>query len=255
MKFAVVGHPLDHSKSPAMFQAAFATLGLAHEYIKEDIFLPELPALIEKVRTGEYAGLSVTVPYKEAVIPFLDVLTPEAAAIKAVNTVFVSNGKVVGDNTDWIGFKKALLESIDIKGKKILLCGAGGAARACLFALKGCGCNIFLTNRTESTGKALAEEFSVTFAPIDALPFVDILVNATSAGLIGKIPVPEDYLSHVNAVFDLLYGKTPLIARAKEHDIPAFDGKGMLLYQGAEQFKRFTGIDAPLEIMRKAIDF
>jgi shikimate dehydrogenase len=253
MRFAVVGHPLDHSRSPAIFKAAFEELGLAHSYVKEDVSPEKLLSLIDKVRTGEYSGLSITVPYKEEIMRYLDELSTEAKAIKAVNTVYLSNGKVTGDNTDWIGFKKAFSESIDDKGKKILLCGAGGAARACLYALRDRKDDICLTNRNEEKGRKLANEFEVSFAPQGSLPPVDIIVNATSSGLYGDLPVSSEYLKNARAVFDLFYGNSPLIETARKSGIFSVDGSSMLLYQGAEQFKRFTGSDAPVEAMRKVL--
>lgn len=253
--FAVVGHPLAHSLSPALFNAGFKTLGLEYSYIKEDIDLSELRFLVEKVRSGEYSGLSITVPYKEAVTEYIDQLTPEAKAIGAVNTVYFSEGKVEGENTDWQGFKEALTKHIDLEKKKILIYGAGGAARACLYALKEFKDNLFLTNRTEAKGMKLAEEFGVFFVDKNNLPNVDIFINATSASLDSKaeLLVSEGWLKKVSLVFDLMYGETMLTKTAKELGVKTIDAKEMLLYQAMKQFKIFTGREAPVEAMAKSI--
>ncbi len=255
--FAVVGHPLEHSLSPTLFNAAFKALDLDYTYTKEDIGLSELKLILEKVRSGEYSGLSVTVPYKEEVIQYLDELIPEAKIIGAVNTVYFSEGKVKGENTDWQGFKDALVKHTNLENKKILIYGAGGAARACLYALKEFKDNVFLTNRTEAKGMRLSEEFGVTFVNKDKLPDVDVFINATSASLNPKsrneLLVSEDQLKKVSIVFDLVYGETLLTKTANTLGIKTIDAKEMLLYQAIKQFEIFTGKEAPIEVMAKSI--
>lgn len=254
-KFAVIGHPVDHSLSPAMFNAAFKSLGLDYIYGREDVEIDGLKSLIDSVKNDLYQGFSVTVPYKEEVIKYLDELTPEATTIKAVNTVYKLNGKVIGGNTDWTGFKKALTEKIDLENKTILIYGAGGVARACLYALRDYKENVFLTNRTKEKGESLANEFNVKFIDKDLLPKVDIFINATSVGLKEKneMVVSEEWLKNTKLVFDLLYGETLLFQSAKKMGIETVDGKKMLLYQAIEQFKIFTGINAPIQVMKEAL--
>ncbi len=256
--FAVVGHPLEHSLSPTLFNTAFKALGLDYTYTKEDVGLSELKLILEKVRSGEYSGLSVTVPYKEEIIPYLDELTPEAKAIGAVNTVYFSEGKVKGTNTDWQGFMDALVKHTDLKNKKILIYGAGGVARACLYALRKFKDNVFLTNRTEAKGMRLAEEFGVTYVHKNKLPDVDIFINATSASLNPKskneLLVSEEQLKKVSTVFDLVYGETLLTKTANTLGIKTIDAKEMLLYQAIRQFEIFTGKEAPIDVMAKSID-
>lgn len=250
-KFAVVGHPLHHTLSPAMFGAAFKFLKLDYQYLKEDVEARDLKSVIDK-----YDGLSVTIPYKEEIIKYLDALTPEAKIIGAVNTVYKINGKTIGHNTDWIGFQKALTEAINIRDKKILIYGAGGAARAYLYALNEYKSNVFITNRMSEKGLALAKQFEVKFIDKNQLPAVDVFINATSIGITNDTAmlVPTDWLKHTELVFDLLYGETLLSKTAKDLGIKTVDSKKMLLYQAIEQFKLFTGLEAPAQIMAKAIN-
>lgn len=229
--FAVVGQNIEYSLSPALFAAGFSALNLPYTYAKEDIRPDELENLIEKVRTREYSGLSITIPYKEAVIPYLDQLTPEAREIGAVNTVFFRDEKLIGENTDWSGFKEALLNHADLENKKILIYGAGGVARACLYALKDRKENVFLTNRNEEKGRLVAGEFGISFASANSLPDADIVINATPAGISTTDTKAQ--------IFNLAYKNTS----------PAF-AKEMLLYQAAKQFELFTGQKAPIETMK-----
>jgi len=254
--FAVVGHPLDHSLSPTLFNAGFKALGLDYTYEKEDVESSGLEKLIDKVRSGEYSGLSITVPYKEEVIQHLDELTPEAKEIGAVNTVYLSNGKIIGENTDWIGFKKALDNHLSLENKKILIYGAGGVARACLYALREYRNNVFLTNRSEEKGKKLAQGFGVEFVEKKNLPKVDLFINATSSSLEleNGLLVSEDWLKNVSVVFDLMYGDTLLTMGAKKLGLQTIDAKEMLLYQAIRQFEIFTGKEAPTKEMRKSIE-
>ncbi len=254
--FAVVGHPLDHSLSPVLFNAAFHAMGIDAVYSKEDVKSTDLPQLIHKIRTGELSGLSITLPYKETIIQYIDELTPEAAAIGAVNTVYLSNGKVIGTNTDWIGFDMALRSHIDPTDKKILIYGAGGAARACIYALSRYSKHIYITNRTAEKGEALARATGCKYVDTTNLPNVDILVQTTSAGLDGQSGslISEEYMKKVAFVFDVMYGNTDTVKMAQTIGIPAADGKDMLLYQAVKQFELFTGQKAPVEVMKKSLE-
>ncbi|MEI8061864.1 MAG: shikimate dehydrogenase [bacterium] len=256
-KFALVGHPLNHSLAPTLFNAGFKTLGLDYVYMKEDINITEIKTVIAKVRSGEYSGLAITSPYKEEILKYVDELTAEAREIKSVNTIFLSlDGKVTGENADWLGFLKVLIEhKVDMKNKKFLIYGAGGAARACLYAFGILKDNLFLTNRSEEKGKKLAEEFDVKFVKNNNLPAVDFLINATSSAFNSKddLIVPEDWLKNVSVVFDLTYGDTLLTRTAKRLGLETLDAKEMLLYQAIRQFEIFTGKTAPIEDMRKSL--
>jgi shikimate dehydrogenase len=260
-KFAVIGNPVEHSRSPEIFEDLFGEAGLDYQYQKILATENDLPALIEKIRTDEYSGYSVTVPFKETAIEFLDELTDAAREIGAVNTVYKNSvGKIVGANTDWIGFKKSLLKNIsteDLFGtnKKVLIYGAGGAARACLYALREIyqevsdldedfSEKVYLTNRTEEKGRALAENFGAKFvSPNNLPPNINVLINTTSVNLTDKdqLIVPEDFLRGTGLVFDLMYGETALIRAAQKLGIQSVDGSDMLLEQAKEQFNIFTG--------------
>jgi shikimate dehydrogenase len=254
-KFAVVGQTLSHSLSPIIFETAFKHLGLDYSYLKQEVKEGELGNIVDRLRSGEFNGLSITVPFKKKIISYLDSLTDEAKAIGAVNFVYISDGRVVGGNTDWIGFYRALTEVVEVKGKNILIYGAGGAARACLFALANREANIFLTNRTKERGESLTKEFNVQYVNSANLPKVDILINATSSGLTdpGELLVTKKWLSKVDVVFDLFYGESALVKEAKGQGLKIIDGKKMLLHQAALQFKIFTSIEAPIKVMERAL--
>jgi shikimate dehydrogenase len=238
-----------------MHNAAYKELGLDFEYVAIDVKPEELESFIKRLRTGEFLGVSVTVPHKQAVLEYLNVQSPNVKSIEAVNTLFCDQGKLVGENTDWFGIHCALDEATDLKGKKILIYGAGGAARACLFALRDTGAEVFLTNRTVEKGIALANEFNATFVEVSQLYDIDILINATSVGLHGddRLLVCPDWLKNVTIVFDMVYTDTVLEQVAKAAGCQIISGKRMLLYQGAKQFELFTHQKAPLEVMARAI--
>ncbi len=251
----VVGHPVTHSLSPAMHMAGYQALDLDFTYEKVDPHVSGLDRFIKDVRSGFYVGVSVTVPYKQAIMEYVNVLSPAAKACDAVNTLYFDGGSLVGENTDWYGFYMALDEVVNLDRKTVLIFGAGGAARACLFALRDSGAKVYLTNRTVEKGEQLASEFGVEFVQPCDLPAVDVFVNATSIGLHEEdfLFVPEDWLAQVKVVFDLVYTDTILERTARELGCKIVSGKKMLLYQGAKQFQLFTGEEPPIEVMAAAI--
>lgn len=254
-KCCVIGHPVKHSLSPAMHNAGYKELGLDFHYEAVDVAPNELGEFMKRLRSGEFLGVSVTVPHKRAVLEYANVLSPNVKAIEAANTLFCDNGKIVAENTDWFGVHCALDEAVDLKEKTILVYGAGGAARACLYALRDSKAKVLVTNRTIETGVAIANEFDAQFVEVSQIPNVDILINATSVGLDGddRLLVCPDWLKHTEYVFDMVYTDTVLEQMARDLGCKIISGKKMLLYQGAKQFELFTHKNAPLEVMARAV--
>jgi len=256
LKACVVGHPIGHSLSPVMHNAGFAAIGLNANYTAIDVLPKKFPAFIERVRKKEFMGVSVTVPYKQEVLQYVNFTTDEARMVGAINTLYFENDVLVGDNTDWYGIQMAL-QDCNLKGKKVLVYGAGGAARAALYALQNSGAEVFLTNRTISKAQVLSTEFNVRVCDPLNLPQVDVFINSTSVGLPDNnfLLVGEAWLVHCEFVFDMVYSKTLLVETAKKLGCKIVSGKAMLLYQGVRQFEIFTGFEAPVEVMAKALGF
>lgn len=272
-RVGLIGWPVEHSLSPTMQNAAFAALSMDWEYV----LLPVPPEEVERVVRGlaarSFRGANVTVPYKEAVIPYLPSLTEAARAIGAVNTLIVrEDGRLVGENTDWTGFLAALRESgFDPEGRRALLLGAGGAARAVAYALVRSGVRVIVLNRRPERAEELVRTLG-SGVPKGSMQagllepgtllrearHADLLVNATSVGMWPRpdespwpdgLPIP----SHLT-VLDLVYRplETKLLRQAREAGARTVNGLGMLIHQGARAFEIWTGRPAPVEVMRAA---
>jgi shikimate dehydrogenase len=260
--YGIIGNPVNHSLSPAMHNAAFSVLA------ENKIYLPfpveDVQMALAGLKALNIQGVSVTIPHKETVIPFLDRIDPVALKIGAVNTIDIrfENGKKVlcGFNTDWLGANRALTGKMELQGAMVILLGAGGAARAIGFGLKEAGAGVVLCSRTESTGKALAAELSCTWFPLRDAENLrgDALVNATSVGMTpreGFSPVVAGKLSSYQVVMDIVYAplQTRLLREAEAAGCRIISGLEMLLYQGVAQFELWTGLSAPVEVMRAAL--
>ncbi|MDK2896520.1 MAG: shikimate dehydrogenase [Candidatus Atribacteria bacterium] len=268
----VIGHPIAHSLSPLFQNAALSAAGLPYVYLAFDVLPEQLVKALGGMQALGIRGFNLTLPHKEAVVPFLDELTQEAKVIGAVNTVVNREGKLIGYNTDPIGFVRSVeTEKIDLAGKKVLLLGAGGVSRAIVYALwqKGVGF-IFVVNRTPERAQRLASWAkdqlfleiqvgnweSLLAGECPFLQEVEIVINATSLGLKGEeIFLPWDKIPNGSFLMDIVYrpGETPLVQQAKKRSWVSFDGKKMLIYQGAASFELFTGKPAPLEAMARAL--
>jgi len=269
--FGIVGNPVHHSLSPAMHNASFRALGMNCIYIP--LLTTDVHHGVEGLKALGFKGVSVTIPHKQDVIPFVNIMDPVAEKIGAVNTLLIKDciveegpppnaeKTVYGYNTDWIGANRALAEKIDLKGSRVLVVGAGGSARAIGFGLLEAGAEVIITNRTVSKGDSLAGMLDCSFVGLDELDQVeaDVLVNATSVGMvpdIDKTPVSPELLKKFSVVMDIVYApfQTRLLREAEEAGCKVVDGLSMLLFQGAAQFELWTEREAPVDVMREVLD-
>lgn len=271
---ALLGHPVDHSLSPLLQNAALQVHGVPAVYLAFDVPPARLPDAVQGLRALGAAGANVTLPHKQAVIPLLDALDAEAERIGAVNTIVNRQGQFVGYNTDAPGFLAALHSRWkgDLSSAAVLLLGAGGAARAGAAALMGQGVKeLLIWNRTGRKAAALCQACeawgpgSCRVVPSEELAQaagrVDILVNATSAGLAAGASNPEikeleqldDIYRQDLFVMDLRYGTRTLAQTVAERGVQAMDGWEMLVRQAGMSFALWTGLQAPLDQMRAAV--
>jgi shikimate dehydrogenase len=269
----IIGHPVSHSLSPLMHNAAFAALGLDWVYVPFPVAPERLTQAVAGLRALGVAGFNVTIPHKVAILPLLDRISPDAELIGAVNTVALEDGLFTGYNTDGIGLVAALCAKLGFSaaGRSVLVLGAGGAARSAVVALAGAGAlRVELANRTVAGARALVDSVAgqlpaTAFAahPLERLAdpgFLsgfDLLVNTTSVGM-ARDSFPGLELSLLRpgcAVYDMVYAPpvTPLLARALELGLPAANGLGMLVAQGEAAFRLWTGVRPPEGCMERAL--
>ena len=271
----VFGFPVEHSLSPAMHNAAFAALGLPYIYVPFPVPPGAIGPAIRSLPVLGIVGVNLTIPHKESVLPFLDVVTDEARDIGAVNTVHCVEGRLIGDNTDGRGFYEPLRQAgLDMKNKRVVVLGAGGAARAVLFRLAREGALVTLVNRTPERAQRLADsvrQTGIAASTVTVIDFDDVerlrleikaarmLVQTTRVGMhpnAGEVPpIPPDALHPDLIVYDLVYNPvaTALLQLAKARGCRVMTGVKMLVYQGAAAFERWTGVWPPTDIMEAAV--
>lgn len=266
--YGIFGFPLGHTLSPAMQEQAARALGLKAFYLPFEVSRKDFLCLMRRLPDLVLDGFNVTVPYKEEVCRFLGRLEPLAREIGAVNTVVRRGGHWTGFNTDVTGFLTALEKDgrFKARGKRVLILGAGGSARAVAYGLAQRGAKaITIANRTKSRAGKIVKKFQRLFpgvefavAGLGAHPVgVDLVVNATSVGLKSSDPAlvrAADFPKRTLFV-DLIYkpAETNLLRRARQSGHRTLNGLGMLLYQGAEAFRLWTGRRAPVSVMRTAL--
>jgi len=266
----VIGDPIEHSLSPILHNAAFNSLNLDCAFLAFKVKSAEVGNAINGMRALGIVGLNVTMPHKKSVISHLDEIDQTAKFLNAVNTIHNKNGKLLGFNTDGVGAIKALKENgVNPAGKKVLLLGSGGAARAIAYSLAKEADELVVLNRTVEQAKELASLLNRTFskkvvadsltpsAIQENLRGCDILVNATSVGMkpnANQSLIAPEWLKPNLAVMDIVYDpmETKLAKDAKSAGSKVVSGVEMLIYQGAASFEIWTGKSAPVEVMRKA---
>ncbi len=265
---ALLGHPVSHSLSPQIQNAAFRERGLALVYLAFDVPPDDLEAAVQGLKAVGFRGANVTVPHKEAVLPLLDEVAPLAATVGAVNTLVYQDAHLRGHNTDVDGFLQALEAGWRRpEGETCLVLGAGGAGRAVLAGLLAAGAGrVLLYNRTAQRAEDLCSTAvgwgegrcqTVTAGELsEALRQAKLVVNATSIGLkdgVKTYPLRADELTEEHVVMDLVYGSgpTPLLHEARKRGAITIDGSEMLVRQAALAFELWTGTSAPVEVMRR----
>lgn len=271
----VFGWPVAHSLSPAMHNAAFTALGLDYIYVPFPVAPESLEQAVRNLSALGIVGVNLTIPHKESVLPFLDEVTAEARLIGAVNTVHCTEGRLIGDNTDGRGFFEPLREQgFSAAGQRVMVLGAGGAARAVVFQLAREGARVTLTNRTPERAERLAQAVREAGYPADAVQTIapqdtdqlakalreaTLLVHTTRVGMHpdteGLPPVPLDRFHERLCVYDLVYNpvETRLLKEARKRGCSTLTGVKMLVYQGAVAFQRWTGYWPPTEVMEQAV--
>ncbi|HLK59652.1 MAG TPA: shikimate dehydrogenase [Chthonomonadaceae bacterium] len=270
----VFGYPVEHSLSPAMHNAAFAALQIPYIYVPFPVAPQALGTAIRSLYALGIVGVNLTIPHKEAVLPFLDEITPEAREIGAVNTVHAIEGRLLGDNTDGVGFYAPLQElGIRVAGQQVVVLGAGGSARAVVFRLVREGARVLLVNRNPESAERLARAVAEAgygdvvrtqgrIAPEEWAEWLagsTLLVNTTPVGMHpheDAMPaVPLEAFHSDLRVYDLIYNpvETVLLREARLRGCRTLAGVKMLVSQGAAAFQRWTGLWPPTDVMESAV--
>lgn len=257
-KFCVIGSPINHSKSPVLHEAGFVELEIDAEFTAVEV-APDDLAFWLSTNMIDYHGVAVTIPHKEVMLDLVQVVSPAAQQIGAINTLYWEHEVLHGTNTDCVGVLRALQTEIeDLEGKKVLLLGAGGAARAALFALQTAEAQTVVWNRTTARALELADEFGATAA--ESLSVLnpdqfDIVINSTSVGLKAwESVLPGDWWSPHHVAFDMVYDplETRFLSEAAEVGGRTITGDQMLVQQALEQFKLWHNLDLAPEVMSEA---
>ncbi|HNC91661.1 MAG TPA: shikimate dehydrogenase [Anaerolineales bacterium] len=270
IRLGLIGYPLGHSLSPKIHAAALKACNLQGDYSLFPIHpedKPALQALLARVRAGEITGLNVTIPHKQNVIEFMDELTPTAQVIGAVNMIYMRGDKLIGDNTDATGFlsdlKRVSNSSFSIPHSALVL-GAGGSARAVVYALLNDGWNVTITARRIEQAQQLASSFTnyqlqVADFSSFSIHHSSLLVNTTPLGMTPNTetsPLPENtVLSKNTFVYDLVYNprETKLVRDARAQGLNASTGLGMLIEQAALAFEKWTGHNPPRDVLFESV--
>lgn len=253
-------HPAGHTRSPAMHNAAYAALRIDAVFAAFDVTPAQLPAAVAGARALGMRQLAISIPHKQAVMSHLDEIDDTARRIGAVNTVTLREGRLVGSNTDWLGLARALERETELKGRRSIVLGAGGTARAAVFALRERGAHVTVLNRTPARAEQIARELGADGAgELAALAQLDwdLLVNTTSVGLASDAsPVPAEALRPSSVVLDVVYdpAETRLLRDARARGARTIGGKWMLVEQAVEQIRLWTGRSAPSALLADAFD-
>jgi shikimate dehydrogenase len=256
--FGVLGDPVGHSLSPVMHNSALARAGLDGWYLAFRV--TDIAAAVSGIRGLGMRGASITIPHKIRIMEYLDHIDPLALKIGAVNTVVNDRGTLHGYNSDCFGAIQALSQKTSVKDRDIAIVGAGGGARAAGFGIKQEGGRLTILNRSRGRGEKLASDLDCDFKPladVNQLPY-NIVINATSAGMAPEkdsLPLNTDLLEKDTVVMDMVYNplRTRFLAEAGQLGCGTVDGAAMFVHQGAVQFELWTGVKAPVEVMRRVV--
>lgn len=258
---AVIGDPVSHSLSPRLHNAAFVALGLDWTYIACQVPKGHGAKAIEDMRILGFRGLSVTMPHKSEAAAAVDALSSTAEKLGVINCVRVENKRLVGENTDGIGFLESLKSQmgIEVDGLRVVIIGAGGAARSIALTLVENGASVGICNRTEAPARKLVELVGNSGSVVEkeAIKEAELIINATSLGMNAKDPLPFDpnLMQGGQRVVDLIYkpAKTALLEEAESRGAETLNGLGMLLYQAGAQFRLWTGEEPPINAMAESV--
>ncbi len=256
--YAVLGDPISHSLSPVMLNSAFSHVNYNGVYLA--FRAKEIGKAISGIRALDIKGAGITIPYKVAVMEFLDEIDDTAGKIGAVNTIINRHGKITGYNFDSTGAIKAIKEKTGINNKAVAILGAGGAARAVGYGIITEGGRLTILNRTKGKGEKLAADLDSEFCSLEDFKRVkcDILINTTSVGMkpnVDSMPIEKEHLNKGMIVMDIVYNplRTRLLKVAEDMGCTTIDGVSMFVFQGAGQFELWTGKKAPVDLMRKTV--
>ncbi len=268
--YAVIGDPVSHSLSPRIMNSAFEAMRVDAVYVALPVKEQDAAQAMEMIRRFGLAGVNVTMPLKQAIVPYLDQLSPAAQQVGAANCVVNQAGMLYGHNTDCTGFRLSLATHFQAAPQTVFLLGAGGAARAIAAELVRWGCrNLVISNRSQDKAAPLAALFadqvacSISVLPwaakewLETLNRTDLLVNATSLGMGGNGSVAEllpwQEISRKPVVYETIYNplNTDLLVQARRHQFPVVEGIELLLWQAVAGFEIWTGLTAPIEVMRQ----
>ena len=248
-KYFVIGNPIKHSLSPKLHNYWIKKNNISAVYEKKEIQKEEIENFILEIRKKKIDGANITVPFKKAVIPFLDKLTPEATTTQSVNTIFVNENKVVGHNTDIAGFEKSILDTkYDIRKKEVFILGSGGVVPSIIYALKKMQVTkITLSNRTKSKAEGLKKMYpELDVVDWGYIPNFDIIINATSLGLNSGDTFEIDFskIEKNKFFYDVIYNpkQTSFLKKAKEMGNITENGKMMFIYQAQKSFEKWHKI-------------
>jgi len=253
-KYLVIGNPIDHSLSPQLHNYWIKNNNIDAIYEREKLENNDLENLVLKVKNKKINGVNVTVPFKKEVIPYLDILSPEAKATKSVNTIYLKGNNTIGHNTDIGGFELAIKDTkYDLNGKKVLILGAGGVVSSLIFALKRMKVfEIILSNRTRAKAEDISNLFNnISIVDWGEIPNFDMIINATSLGLNNNDEFNFDFskLKKDKFFYDVIYNPkdTNFLKIARKFGNKTENGKKMFIYQAAEAFKIWHGIDPEID--------
>lgn len=257
----IIGDPVSHSLSPAMHNAGYATAQVNFVMAGAHVAAQNLASAVQGARTLGIRGLAVTMPHKVAIMPLLDKIDPTAQEIGAVNTVVNDNGVLTGMNTDWLGILRPLESRAELRGKRVALLGAGGAALAALYASVTHGAKVTIFNRSLEKARPLAERFGGDVSPLseaEDLSSFDIIINTTSVGMApdtSASPIPQTAIKKHHIVFDTIYSpiRTKLLELSEGVGAQTIPGLEMFLEQGLAQFQIHTGVKAPRQEMENIL--